>query len=324
MRVFYADFTDRHVASEFDRLHEADIEPVLADPQCLDEDALIQHGQGHTVIVCSRAPMTRRVLSSLPDLQLICAPQVGTDHIDVQAAREMGITVAHVPYGNYTEVAIHALAMALMLVRQIPLLQAHTATGGWKYSAAGMLQRPGAMTVGIIGVGRIGRAFAERAAPCFGQLVAFDPYVSDVDWPNGVERAPSLQTLLSASDVVSLHVPLTEETVNMANADFFDQMKPGSFLVNVSRGPIANSQAILDALDSGQIAGAGLDVLPQEPPKADDPLLTHPCAIVTPHSAFYSAQSRQDQRSMTVDNILEFQLSGLAKYPFLDDQGGKK
>lgn len=321
MKVFYADFTDRLVASEFDCLHAAGIETVLADPQCLDEETLITYAQGFPVIVCSRAPMSRRVMEKLPDLRLICAPQVGTDHIDVTAARDLGILVAHTPYANYTEVAVHALAMALMLIRQIPKLQAHTSIGGWKFRTAGVLKRPAAMTLGIVGVGRIGCAFAERAAPCFGRKIAFDPYVSEANWPTAVERVSSLQALLSESDIVSLHVPLTDETAGMISADFLGQMKLGSFLVNVSRGGIADTKAILAALDSNQIAGAGLDVLPQEPPQPNDPILTHPKVVLTPHSAFFSEQSQQDQRGMTVENILEFQTTGVVKYPLNDDRG---
>lgn len=315
MRIFYADFTDRLIETEFPQLLAADIEPVLAETPCLSEDALIACAKGFDAIVCSRAPLTRRVIDHLPDLRLICAPQVGIDHIDIEAAIASGVRVGHTPMANYTEVAVHALGLALMLIRGIPAMTANVSAGGWSFNAPGILRRPGELTVGVIGLGRIGRAFAERAAPSFAAIKAYDPYVATNEWPVGVERCESRNALLQQSDIVSLHTPLTTETNGMVDDTFLSEMKPTSVLVNTARGQLVDTVALIRALDKKTLAGAALDVLPNEPPAPDDPVLSRQDIIVTPHAAFYSDGSQRDQRGMTVANIIAFKNNGAPLYP---------
>lgn len=315
MRVLYADHTDQLVTSEFDRLRAAGITPVLADPQCRDLGQVIVPAADAEAIVCAFAPMTREVMQDLPKLKLICTPQVGTDHIDLEAARELGICVAHTPLANYQEVATHALALILALLRGIPGLQAETRRGGWDFAAGGVLPRTSDLVLGLVGAGRIAQALTRFATPLFGRILAFDPYVAAAEWPVAIERAETLDELLIAADVLSLHVPLSASTTGIANAPFFSRMKPGASLINVSRGALVDSAALIAAIESEQLYGASLDVLDQEPPSPDNPLLRHPKVIVTPHAAFYSLKSQEDQRTMTADNLIEFQYTGKPCFP---------
>ncbi|WP_371229601.1 C-terminal binding protein [Roseovarius sp. 2305UL8-3] len=317
MKLVFVDYNDPSVLTQIEPLAQAGVSAILADLKNPTEDEVIEVCKSADILVSSRVPLSRRILASLPEVKMLCAPQVGFDHFDVTAARDLDLRIGHSAFCNYTEVASHALALALILVRQIPIMQRHTATGGWDFTTAGALQRPGTMTVGIIGLGRIGGAFAMRAVPCFKRLIAYDPFRPAEDWPQNVERAEHLSDLLSHSDIVSLHTPLTDLTRGLVDAAFLSAMPQGSFLLNTARGEIADPAAILDALESGHLAGAGLDVLPQEPPHPDDPVLTHPRIVVTPHSAFYSEQSRQDKYAMVTENVLSFIKTGAPKYDAL-------
>ena len=313
-KIVFVDNNDDTVSHDSDRLALAGIKTTFAGLSSPTEEDVVSACQGHAVLVSSRVPITRSILKQLPDLKMLCAPQVGIDHFDISAAQEMGLKIGHSAYCNYTEVATHALAMALMLVRQIPTLQRHTARGGWKFSAAGSLHRPATMTLGIIGLGRIGKAFAERAIPTFGKVVGYDPYLSPDAWPKNVVRDDKLQDTLAQSHIISVHVSLSETSRGMINADFLATLPKGAFVINTSRGEVADTSAIVDALNSGHIAGAGLDVLSTEPPCPDDPILTHPNAVITPHSAFFSEQSRLEKYSMVTDNVLSFIETGNPKY----------
>ncbi|MEM9576498.1 MAG: C-terminal binding protein [Pseudomonadota bacterium] len=315
MRVLYADHTDALVTSEFDRLRAAGIDPVLADPQCREEGQVLGPGADADAIVCAFAPMTRAVLQELPNLKLICTPQAGTDHIDLDAARELGICVAHTPLANHHEVATHALTLILMLIRGIPEHQAHTRHGGWDFKAAGALQRTSDLALGLVGAGRIAQTLASFADGLFGRIFAYDPFVAEADWPAYIERVESLDDLLAQADAVSLHVPLNDTTTGFADAGFFARMKPDSFLVNVSRGGLVHSSALIAAVDREHVRGAALDVLETEPPLPDSPVLQHPRIVVTPHAAFYSLKSQEDQRVATTDNLIAFSHTGKPSFP---------
>lgn len=316
-RIIYIDHNDTTVMDDFERLGKAGVTVTLAELKNPTEAEVIEACLGHDVVVSSRIPITKAILTHLPDLKLLCVPQVGFDHIDAGAAQEMGLRIGNSAYCNYTEVACHALALSLMLVRQIPSLQQHTAEGGWDFTAAGPLMRPGDMTLGIIGLGRIGKAFAVRAAPVFRNVIGYDPYLSAAAWPDGVARMETRDALLQACQIVSVHVPLSDTSRGMIDAAFLSTLPQGAFVVNTARGGVADTTAILAALNSGHIAGVGLDVLAEEPPAKDDLILTHPKAIVTPHSAFFSEQSRRDKYRMVADNALSFLETGAPKYDAL-------
>lgn len=310
MRVVFTDFVQPDIALEERLLGEAGLSLTVADPHCASEDEVIRAAGGAEALLVQNAPVGERALAALPDLRIVSVPGIGVDAIDLAAAEKHGVWVANVPDGNVTEVASHALAMALSLVRRLPVFDRSVRAGVWDYEAAGPMTRPGKMTFGVVGMGRIGRLVASYAAPLFGRLVGYDPPLPDATWPGGVERVGDLGALFAASDVVSLHLPLTAETRGLVDARLLARMKPGSHLVNVSRGPIVEIDDLLAALDSGQLAAAALDVLPEEPPAADHPVLAHPGLILSPHAAFYSLESDEELRRRSVTNILTFLETG--------------
>jgi D-3-phosphoglycerate dehydrogenase len=261
-------------------------------------------------LIVQNAPVTERVLAALSDLRIVSVPGIGVDAIDIAAAKRHGVWVAHVPDGNITEVACHAVAMMLSLIRHLQPYDTAVRAGDWSYDGTGPLTRPGKLTLGVVGLGKIGRLAAAYAAPIFGSIVGYDPHLPDEAWPEGLARERELAALCATSDVITFHMPLTAETRGLVNRDLLAGMKPGSYLVNVSRGAIVEIPDLLAALDSGQLAGAALDVFPQEPPAADDPVLLHPKVILSPHAAFYSLDSDEELRRRSVTNVISFLKTG--------------
>ena len=310
MRVVITDYMQPDIALERRLLDAAGLTLLRESQACTSEAAAIELAQGADVMIAQSAPLTRRVFAALPDLRLVSLPQIGSDCVDLEAARDHGIWVAHVPDGNITEVACHALAMVLALVRQLPAFDRSMRAGAWDYEVAGGLLRPGTMTLGIVGMGRIGRLLAGYGAPVFGRVMGHDPFVPEAAWPRGVIRAATLDELCEQAHVVSLHMPLTDQTQGLMDAAFLAALRPGAYLVNVSRGPIVDTTALLAALDSGHLGGAALDVFPQEPPDPADPLLAHPKIILSPHAAFYSLQSDEELRRRSVETITAFRDEG--------------
>ena len=310
MRVLLTDYMQPDLDLERHCCAAAGLELQVAEPQCRTPDDVIRAAQGFEALIVTYAPVTSMVVEALPDLRIIAVPQVGYDSIDVEALRNRGVWLANVPSGNVTEVAAHTLAMGLALLRQLPQFDRHVRAGGWDYEAAGALRRPGSLTYGLLGLGRIGQLVAERARPFFGRVVAHDPFLPDAAWPAQVERVPTLYELFAAADLVSVHVPLSTESERLVDADLLARMKPGSFLVNVSRGPVVDTGSLLAALDDGRLAGAALDVLPQEPPASGDPVLQHEKVLLSPHAAFYSLESDRELRTTAVENIAAFTRNG--------------
>ena len=305
MKVAFTDYGNYDLALERELLNADSVELLAAQPQCQDAGAVEEIGRDAMAIVAQYAPVTRAVIEALPKLRIISVPQIGVDTIDLEAAREQGVWVANAPTANITEVACHTLAMVLSLLRGLPAFDRSVRSGIWDYEAAGPLRRPGSLTYGLMGLGRIGRLVVERATPIFAEIMACDPHLPESAWPAGVRRAADPAALFSACDVVSLHLPMTEENRNFVDAGLLSVMKPGSFLVNVARGGVLESAAVLEALESGRLTGAALDVLPQEPPSPDDPLLRHPGVLLSPHAAFYSLEADDELRRTSVQNILD-------------------
>jgi D-3-phosphoglycerate dehydrogenase len=248
-------------------------------------------------------PVTDAVLSASAALGIVACSSVGFDHVDLAAAERHGVWVSNVPDAATEEVATHALAMALALARHLPFLDRHVRDGGWDYGATGMARRLSELTLGVVGMGRIGRRLAGLAAGVFGGVVGYDPFVNDAAWPPEFPRV-ELDECLEASNVVSLHLPLSAQTKAMIDATALARMPPGSFLVNVSRGGLIDEHALLAALDSGRLAGAALDVTDPEPPPADSPLRRHPRTLITPHAAWLSQQANDGYVMRQAENVV--------------------
>jgi D-3-phosphoglycerate dehydrogenase len=290
---------------------EAGIE--LATAQCRTEDEVIAAARGCRGILLQYAPITERVVAALPDLGIVSRLGAGFDTVDTEACAKHGVWVANSPDYGVGEVATHALALALALTRNIVAYHRDIGAGNWHYLSAGPLRRTGDMTLGIVGLGRIGKRMAHVGRNAFKRVLACDPYLIDGDFPAYVERR-SLADLFAQSDVVSLHVPLNAETRGMIDARVIGLMRPGSYLVNTARGAVVDVDAALAALERGTLAGLGLDVLPVEPVPEASPLLRHPRVILSPHAAFYSVEAERELRHKAARNIITWLATGRPDY----------
>jgi D-3-phosphoglycerate dehydrogenase len=258
-------------------------------PFTRQEDEIIARAGDADALIVSSSPMTRRVMSALKQLKVVVRTGVGYDVIDVPAATDLGIVAVNIPDIWTREVANHALALLLAWNRRIVTLHNEVKAGVWQSQPPGPLGALHGETVGIVGFGNIGKAFARRVAALETHVIAYDPYVDDAQFSAlGVERVSSLGELAARSDYVSVHTLLNAETRHLINEAFLRQMKPTACLINTSRGPVVDEQAIIRALQEQWIAGAALDVQEHEPPAPDNPLSHLDNVILTPHAAYYS------------------------------------
>jgi D-3-phosphoglycerate dehydrogenase len=240
----------------------------------------------------------------MKNCKIIVAASVGFDHIDLNAAGRKGIYVSNVPGYCAEEVADHTIGLLLAVARKIFVLNNITRSGKWDdWEAAEPVYRLRGRTLGIIGLGRIGMAVALRAKAFGLNVIALDPYIPiGRDTALGV-KSVSFDILLHDSDVISIHVPLTDETHHMIRSREFERMKTGVFIINTSRGAVMDHDALVNGLRSGKVAGAGIDVFEKEPPATDDPLLKMDNVVTTPHTGFLSVESQRDRQSMAVDEV---------------------
>jgi D-3-phosphoglycerate dehydrogenase len=259
-------------------------------PPMEGEDDLIARTRDADALVVSSARVTRGVMSALEGLKVVVRTGVGYDVVDVPAATELGVIVVNIPDLWIREVANHALALLLAWNRGVVVTDRQVHGGLWSGKVPG--NHTGALhgeTVGIVGLGNIGSAFARRVAALETKVIACDPYVDDKRFAAlGVERV-SLETLAERSDYVSVHTLLNAETRHLIGDAFFKRMKPTAILINTSRGPVVDEKALAQALRDKRLAGAALDVWEEEPVNSDNPLLQMENVIATPHAAYYSS-----------------------------------
>jgi D-3-phosphoglycerate dehydrogenase len=296
MRVLITDAEYSSLDIEADILAEAGHQLVVGS--CKTADDVIQAAGGVDAMLVQYAPITAAVFEALPQVKLVCRYGVGVDVVD-------------------TEVSLHAVAMLLALLRNLTGHDRDVRAGHWDYHLGGELRRPSTLTLGVVGLGRIGRLTAERASPWFGAVVGYDPYLPDSAWPAGFERV-DLPEVFARSSAVTLHLPLADETRGLVGVDLVQRMPAGSYLVNTSRGGLVDLDALLAALESGRLAGVALDVLPQEPPPSDHPLLTHPRALITPHVAWYSTEAELELRRKAAQNIVDWAQTGRPTYAVVE------
>lgn len=310
-QVVITDFITDDLAPERRILGDiADIVAVNAD-----DEAKLAGAVDHTdaIMIYHCLSITRKTIERLTKCKLIVRCGVGFDNVDYVYARSRGIPVGNVPDYGTEEVADTAIGMTLALTRGISLLNSRlrAANGPWLYSQASPVYRLRGRVFGIVGLGRIGTAAAMRARALGMDVAFYDPYKQDgYDKALGVRRVETLDELLKQAFVLSMHCPRTAETHGMIGAKQLEKMQMGSYLVNTARGAVVDTSAIPAAIASGRLAGAGIDVLADEPPLPDDPLIAawrdpnHPAhdrLIVNPHAAFYSEQGLMDMRTKGAD-----------------------
>ena len=262
---------------------------MTALPFIGDEDAVIARTRDADALVVTASPVTRSVMSALEGLKVVVRTGVGYDVIDVPAATELGVIVVNIPDLWVREVANHALALLLAWNRKIIVLDRSVHSGVWGSGVPGGAGSLHGETVGIVGLGNIGSAFARRVAAFETTVIACDPYVDDRHFAAlGVERV-SLDELAARSDYVSVHTLLNAETRHLIGEAFFRRTKPTALLINTSRGPVVDEEALALALQDKRLAGAALDVWEREPVAADNPLLRMDSVIATPHAAYFSS-----------------------------------
>jgi phosphoglycerate dehydrogenase-like enzyme len=249
------------------------------------------------IILWHNIRVTKKVIQRLRACRAIIRNGVGYDGVDCEAARERGVPVCNVPDYGTEEVADHAIALALSLARQIIPLDQEAKQLGWKIRVESKLRRLRELTFGIVGLGRIGTATALRARALGFKVCFYDPYVPNgVDKAVGVVRLRQMEQLLRVADILSLHCPLNPETRHLITERELRMMRAGAFIVNTARGAIIEKNALLNALREGRLAGAGLDVVEDEPLKTPEEAAT-PNLIVTCHAAFCSVESKCEMRS---------------------------
>jgi glycerate dehydrogenase len=260
------------------------------------------------ILLTNKTCLNARFIQELPQLQYIGVLATGTDVVDLTAARARGIPVTNVPAYGTKSVAQMTFALLLELTQHTGHHAQTVREGRWTrcldfcYWDFPMLELDG-LTLGIVGFGRIGRAVSELGAAFGMKVLAYHPHACTA--PPAV-RFVGLDTLFAESDVVSLHCPLTAQTANLVNAPRLAQMKPTALLLNTSRGALVDETALADALNSGRIAGAGLDVLSVEPPRADNPLLAAKNCLITPHLAWGTRAARSRLLKIAVENVRAF------------------
>ncbi len=254
----------------------------------LEGDELVDKARDAHGIIDVDSPITRRDMEAMKDLKVVLRTGVGVDVIDVDAATDLGIAVICVPDLWIREVANHAFALLLACNRRLLKLDSIIRSGGWVPVIPSPVGSIHGETLGIVGFGRIGRALASRAQAFEMKVIAHDPYLPSGAFEEAGVEPVSLEDLLTRSDYISVHSPKTDETTHMFSDSAFARMKRTAYLINTSRGPVVDQGALVRALEAGEIAGAGLDVLEEEPPPADEPLLGMDNVIITPHSSYYS------------------------------------
>jgi len=266
---------------------EGKVEPViLSDFNVEIIKKMVADVEG--IVLRTNIKVTREIIEAAPHLKIISRTGAGVDNVDVSAATEKGILVCSTPGVNSISVAEQALALMLSVAKQLKTMDKAVHKGNWKIRYSSKTVDIEGKTLGLIGIGHIGSLLAQKCRLAFNmKVIAYDPYVEQIE---GVKLCSSLDQVFSQSDVISIHVPYTEETHHLVDARLLGLMKPDSCIINTSRGPIVDEKALIEVLEKGLIAGAGLDVFEKEPPSQENPLLKLDNVITTPHS---SALSRE-------------------------------
>lgn len=301
----------RPLVAVTDYLAESSVEGPILEPhselrllQANREEAVARDASNAVaLLVFHDIKLGKHAFERLNDCKVVVRCGVGVDNIDLEAAGRRGIVVCNVPDYGSEEVADHALMLLLALARKLISVQQGVSAGGWDPTTIFGAPRLRGRTVGVIGCGRIGTAFALRAKALGMRVVIYDPYKpAGLDKALGVERVFRLDDLLRQAEFLSLHCPRTSETHHILNAATIAQLPKGAYIINTARGGCIDLDALVPALDSGHVACAALDVVEREP-LDDERVRRHPKVLLTPHAAFYSVEGYRELRSKGAEEI---------------------
>jgi D-3-phosphoglycerate dehydrogenase len=291
-KVLVSDDIAREGVEILERVAQVDVETGLREQELVE-----RIGDYDALVVRSQTPVTRRVIEAGARLKIVGRAGVGVDNVDVAAATERGVIVVNSPAGNTVAVAELTLGLMIALVRRIPAADVHVRSQEWKRSQFMGKQLYG-KTLGIIGLGKIGTEVAKRAATMGMDLIGFDPFITQERAQElGIELMDDVSDVFQQADFLTLHVPVTRDTRRLVNRQTMEMMKDGVYVLNLSRGEIVDEAALAEALESGKVAGAALDVFEREPP-TDSPLLKFDNVIVTPH---IGASTEEAQTQVAVE-----------------------
>jgi D-3-phosphoglycerate dehydrogenase len=310
-------FTDHTFdALDIERDILAEVGAALIDAEASDEplETLVADADG---VVVMYEEVDGDLLDAMPNCRVVSRTGIGFDNVDLDAATERGVYVTNVPDYCISEVSSHTIALLLALERKVVEYNGRVKAGEWDVNAGRAMHRLDGQTLGLIAFGDIAQAVAEKASAFGMDVIAHDPYIDEAE--GDATLVDDLPTLLTESDAVSIHGPLTPQTRGMIGADELDRMNESAFLLNTARGGIVDEAALANAIRAGDIAGAGLDVLDSEPPADDSPLLDLDDVILTPHAAYNSAESVVELREKATRNVAQALAGDVPDYVVNDE-----
>ena len=293
----------------------AKLDPTFVMSKSANADDILAVAKDADAILVTYAKLTRDILTQLTKCKAIGRFGLGVDNIDLPAAKEKGIAVNYVPDYCIREVSDHAMALLLALIRKIPLSNKLVQSGRWEMPAVVPIRRIEGTVLGLVGFGNIPRLMAPKAQAFGIKVIAYDPFAKPEAFKAAKVESVGFDTLLKTADYISVHAPLMPATRGMMNADAFGKMKKGAYLVNTARGPMIDEPALIAALDSGQLGGAGLDVVAAEPLAKDSKLLHRDNVIISPHTGFYSIEALTELQTKCATDVAHVLSGQKAVYP---------
>jgi D-3-phosphoglycerate dehydrogenase len=281
----------------------ARVDPELRMAKSASAEDILAVARDADGILVTYAKLPGDLLRQLERCKVIGRFGLGVDNIDLAAAKECGITVTYVPDYCMHEVSDHAMSLLLALVRKVPLSNTLVQAGRWEMPAVVPIHRLHGRVLGLVGFGNIPRALAPKAKAFGLRVITHDPYVSAQALTAAGVEGVSFDDLLARSDFISIHAPLLPATRGLINAAALAKMKRGTLLINTARGPLIEEAALVQALDSGHLGGAGLDVVAVEPLAKDSPLIGRDNVILTPHTAFYSVEALNELQTKCASDV---------------------
>jgi D-3-phosphoglycerate dehydrogenase / 2-oxoglutarate reductase len=277
-------------------------------------EGILQVAGNADAALVTYARITAGMIRQMARCRIISRFGIGVDNVDIAAATEAGIVVTRVPDYCIDEVSDHAMALLLALVRKIPFANARAHAGRWEMAAVAPIHRLRGSVLGLVGFGRIPRLVAPKAQAFGLKVLTYDPFVSQEAARDAGAEKVDFAELVKTADYISIHTPLMPETHHLFNAEVFARMKPTAYLINTARGPILDEAALARALDAGQLAGAALDVLSQEPP-SNSPLFGRDNVILTPHTSFYSVESLVELQIKAAEEVVRVLTGQAPRHP---------